>query len=64
MTGGWVGLALAFALFLATHGVPARPAVRRWLVGGLGERGYLCGIWPVPLLAEDGQWQQEPDTQY
>jgi uncharacterized membrane protein len=42
MTGnGWIELALAFALFLATHIVPARPAFRRWLVGGLGERGYL-----------------------
>jgi uncharacterized membrane protein len=51
MTGGWVGLALAFALFLATHGVPARPAVRRWLVGSLGERGYLLAYSLTSVVA-------------
>jgi uncharacterized membrane protein len=34
---------MSFAVFLLSHAVPARPAVRRRLVGLLGERGYLVG---------------------
>jgi uncharacterized membrane protein len=52
MTGsGWIELVLAFALFLATHSVPARPAVRRWLVGRLGERGYLLAYSLTSVIA-------------
>lgn len=42
MTGhDWIELALAFALFLGSHSVPARPSVKRRLVGWFGERAYL-----------------------
>jgi uncharacterized membrane protein len=41
MGDGWMELALAFALFIASHSVPARPAVKRKLVDWLGEQGYL-----------------------
>jgi len=51
MPSGWMELALAFALFLASHSVPVQPAVRRRLVGWLGERGYLLGFSLVSILA-------------
>ncbi len=38
---GWAELFAVFALFLASHVVPARPPVRARLVRWLGERGYL-----------------------
>jgi len=38
---GWVAFGAAFAAFLGAHAVPARPSVRRRLVGLLGERIYL-----------------------
>lgn len=40
--GGWGEFVAAFALFLASHALPARPAVRRLLVGRLGEGRYLA----------------------
>lgn len=52
MTGsGWMELALAFAIFLASHSVPVRPAIRRRLVDLLGERGYLALYSLISLLA-------------
>lgn len=39
---GWGGYALAFALFLLAHALPARPAWRARLVAGMGERRYLA----------------------
>ena len=36
--GGWREFAAAFAVFLLSHALPARPAVRRKLAGPLGER--------------------------
>ncbi|ARE41126.1 NnrU family protein, required for expression of nitric oxide and nitrite reductases (Nir and Nor) [Rhodovulum sp. P5] len=39
--GGWGELLLAFAAFLASHAVPARPAVKARLKTALGRRGYL-----------------------
>jgi uncharacterized membrane protein len=52
MTGnGWVDLALAFALFLASHAVPARPPVRRALAGRIGERAYLLAYSLVSIVA-------------
>jgi uncharacterized membrane protein len=47
--GGWGGFAAAFGVFLLSHAVPARPAVRRRLTGLLGERGYLLGYSTVSL---------------
>jgi uncharacterized membrane protein len=38
----WAEFAGAYALFLLAHAVPARPPVRRRLVAGLGERGYVA----------------------
>jgi uncharacterized membrane protein len=47
--GGWAEFVLAFAVFLASHAVPARPPVRRRLVGLLGERAYLLAYAAVSL---------------
>lgn len=50
---GWAEFALAFALFMGAHMVPARPAVRGRLVATLGERAYLAGyiVLSLGLLA-------------
>jgi hypothetical protein len=48
---GWLEMAIAFVLFLASHGLPARPAVRRRLAGAPGEGGYLAVYSIVALLA-------------
>jgi uncharacterized membrane protein len=45
----WAEFAAAYALFLIAHAVPARPAVRRRLVGCAGERCYLAGYVIVSL---------------
>lgn len=47
--GGWGELAAAFAVFLASHALPARPAVRRPLTAALGERGYLIAYSTVSV---------------
>lgn len=39
--GGWAELIGVFALFLVSHAVPVRPAVRGRLVAALGMRAYL-----------------------
>jgi uncharacterized membrane protein len=52
MTGnGWIDLALAFAFFLVSHAVPARPPVRRALAGRIGERAYLIAYSLVSMIA-------------
>jgi uncharacterized membrane protein len=50
---GWAEFAGAYAAFLLAHAVPARPPVRRRLVGALGERGYVAAyvIASLGLLA-------------
>lgn len=40
---GWGEFIGVFALFLASHAIPARPEVRGRLVAVLGLRGYLAG---------------------
>jgi uncharacterized membrane protein len=47
---GWSEFAVAFAVFLLSHALPARPALRAALVGRLGERGFLLGYSAVSLL--------------
>ncbi|WP_343754651.1 NnrU family protein [Rhodovulum strictum] len=42
MMGGWGELALAFGVFLASHGVPVQPPVKRRLTAMLGRGGYLA----------------------
>jgi uncharacterized membrane protein len=51
--GGWGEFSTAFAAFLLSHALPARPVVRRRLARKLGERGYLLGysLLSVALLA-------------
>jgi uncharacterized membrane protein len=39
--GGWGEFVAAFAAFLLSHALPARPAMRGMLAATLGERGYL-----------------------
>jgi uncharacterized membrane protein len=39
--GGWGEFIAAFAVFLLSHLIPSRPAVRAALVRTLGERGFL-----------------------
>ncbi|NOD34682.1 MULTISPECIES: NnrU family protein [unclassified Ruegeria] len=40
---GWVLFLAALVTFLLSHAIPVRPAVRRWLTGTLGHRGYFAG---------------------
>jgi uncharacterized membrane protein len=40
---GWTEFIAAFAAFLLSHAIPARPVVRAKLVAALGERGFLIG---------------------
>jgi uncharacterized membrane protein len=45
VTGGqyeWMRFAIAIAVFLGSHSIPARPAMRRALRARLGGRGYLA----------------------
>lgn len=49
--GGWGELLVAFAAFLLSHALPARPALRRPLAATLGERGYLLAYSLVSLVA-------------
>ena len=49
MTSGWAEYLLAFAVFIAAHALPARPAVRRRLVALTGERAYLLAYSAVSL---------------
>ncbi len=52
MTGhGWLEMTAAFALFLASHSLAARRAIRAHLVRALGEAGYLVLYSLVSLLA-------------
>lgn len=46
---GWGGFAAAYAAFLVSHALPARPGLRRRLVGVLGEAGYLLLYGAVSL---------------
>ncbi len=43
MTGGWGEYAAAWAVFLLSHMVPARPRLRRPLIATFGERGFMIG---------------------
>ena len=38
----WSPFAVSMVAFLASHAIPARPPIRRRLVGLFGERGYLA----------------------
>lgn len=49
--GGWGELFVAFAAFLLSHALPARPALRRPLTAALGERGYILAYSLVSLAA-------------
>jgi len=49
VTAGWGSFLLAFAVFFASHAIPARPPVRRRIVAALGERGYLAAYVAVSL---------------
>jgi hypothetical protein len=51
MNGGWAEFATAYAAFLLSHAVPARPAARGRLTAALGERGYLLAYSAVSLAA-------------
>ncbi|SDW64245.1 Uncharacterized membrane protein [Ruegeria halocynthiae] len=39
---GWGLFLAALATFLLSHMIPARPALRGWLIGVLGQRGYFA----------------------
>lgn len=47
--GGWGELLLAFVVFLLSHALPARPALRERLVGMLGQGGYLAAYTVLSL---------------
>lgn len=46
---GWGFFLAALATFLLSHMIPARPAVRGWLIGTLGRTGYFAAYSPVSL---------------
>jgi uncharacterized membrane protein len=48
---GWIEMAVAAVLFVASHSLPARPSLRRRLVRAPGEAGYLALHSLVSLLA-------------
>ncbi len=47
---GWTQFALAYAIFLLAHMIPARPALRGHLAAWLGERTYLAVYSQTSLL--------------
>jgi uncharacterized membrane protein len=52
MTGdGWLDIAVAAVLFVASHSLPARPSLRQRLVGALGEAGHFALYSLISLLA-------------
>lgn len=46
---GWGLFLAALATFLLSHMIPARPAVRGWLIGTLGRTGYFAAYSLVSL---------------
>jgi uncharacterized membrane protein len=48
---GWIEMAVAAVLFVLSHSLPARPGLRRRIVGVLGEAGYLALYSVASLLA-------------
>jgi len=49
--GGWTEMAAAFGAFFASHIVPARPPIRRWLNARLGAGLYIAVYSAVSLAA-------------
>jgi uncharacterized membrane protein len=47
---GWSELVLAFALFVISHMIPARPVARAWLVRHLGKTAYLVAYTGLSIL--------------
>jgi len=47
---GWTEFIVAFVVFLLSHAIPARPAVRARLVGALGEGGFLAAYSVASLI--------------
>jgi hypothetical protein len=47
---GWLDMAMAYLLFLSSHSLPPKPAVRRHLVGWLGEGGYIVAHTALSVL--------------
>ena len=39
---GWIEFFIAFVLFFLSHIIPARPAIRRWLIRRIGKPIYLA----------------------
>jgi uncharacterized membrane protein len=48
---GWLEFVAAFTLFMASHAIPARPAIRARLSRAIGERGYLVAYVVTSLAA-------------
>lgn len=48
--GNWTEFIAAFAVFLLSHAIPARPAVRAALIARLGERWFLV-VYSIVALA-------------
>lgn len=47
---GWISFATVFAAFLLTHSLPLRPAVKPWLVGVFGARGFTVAYSALSLV--------------
>lgn len=50
MLGGWGEFAGILALFLASHAIPARPALKARIVGAIGRPAYLVSFNAVSIL--------------
>lgn len=53
--GGWGEYAAAWVMFLLTHAIPARPALKVRLVGALGRAGY-CRAYSAVSVAALALW--------
>ncbi|AXI46506.1 NnrU family protein [Sulfitobacter sp. SK012] len=46
----WIGFAIVFVLFFATHSIPVRPAIKSRLVSKLGSRGFTLAYSVLSLV--------------
>ena len=50
MLAGWGEFVGVLALFLASHAIPARPALKAWIIGAIGRTAYLVLFNAVSIL--------------
>ena len=60
--GDWTEFIAAFSVFLLSHAIPARPAVRAGLIARLGERWFLRHLVDGDPASNNGGWQWSAST--